>query len=129
MDKEKRGIPFVYLKTPNGIKLASYHRHDFKSIDESGETFFIDGGQNSFIRIGGKCNVIHSTIENEIEWVRGDFEWTSYTDKKGIRLNEPITKKLKDLDINHVKTLIEYTSNWTSKLMEVELKYREKYEL
>lgn len=124
MSKKKEETPFVFLETPNRYKLASYHTHDFKSKEENGCFYFMDGGQESFVRVGGDKPPIISTIEAEIEWIREDFKWTSTKNKNGKLLKTPITKKLKNLSRDHVETLVKYTSGWISKLMEVELKYR-----
>lgn len=85
-----------------GKKLFSFYRHDFKSFDE-GE--FIDGGFD-YTRTG----IIPSKraeISEVIQDIREQFVWTSNLDENHKPV-PPTTKLLKDLDIDHILSILTY---------------------
>lgn len=110
-------MKITYLELPDGDKLISYYRHDYKSKKIDEELYFIDGGQLDYIRVGGnpnKCKVKQDEIDNLIEFIRND-----YTPIEKQYLKDVSTKLLeKCLELNRGKNLI------FTEILKAELKYR-----
>lgn len=105
----------VSLVCPDGTKLVSYHRHDYKEhTQEDGKEYFIDGGGKPYYRSGGTdggaiVRTIKYTDPHYI--VRRYFKWTSNLDKDGNLLESPVTKTLDKLDDSHVDALYWWTKD------------------
>jgi len=118
----------------DGVKLFSFHRHDFQQFN-LGE--FIDGGWD-YTRIGGDVKVGSGEINDLIRDIREQFTWTSVLNKDNTTRNKPITKFLKDLDTDHIISILIYgiekslnqnklndkTQEATKLILLAELKYR-----
>ncbi len=87
-------ITITYLPLPNGEKLVSWYRHEFKSIEIGEEYFMIDGGQEDYIRYSAPEGIkpLYETLDISFNWVRDNYTYDH--------------KKLKDLDINYIQMLI-----------------------
>lgn len=96
-----------YLALPNGEKLIPYHNHDYKGVEINGEYFFIDGFQD-YIRTSHPNLVKNSSINSVIPIIREEFQWTSIYNKDLTRREKPITKLLKDLEYEHLDSIITY---------------------
>ena len=105
----------AYIQLPDGNKLISYHRHDFKSTEIDGKLYMIDGGQGDIIRCSGQ--VMFAEVDDLIEIIRDEF-----INNYGI--------KLKNVNISTIKKYIKYQHTHGDKLVfytaifEAELKYR-----
>lgn len=123
------GERVTYLQLPNKKRLISWHRHDYKSVELDGNTYFIDGGQEDYIRYSHPHLLKEEYIEDCIDWLREEFEWTQILDKKGKPLSKPQMKKLKDLGTGHIENIIEeIPDGFIKNLFETELKYRENHD-
>ena len=96
-----------YLLLPNGEKLIPYHNHDYKGVEINGEYFFIDGFQD-YIRTSHPNLIKNSSINSVISIIREEFQWTSIYNKDLTRREKPITRILKDLDDEHLDSIITY---------------------
>lgn len=128
--QENEDIKITYLPLPNGERLVSWHRHDYKVVDLKEGHFMIDGGQDGYYRFsvptGSTIKPVSEKLEDVFDWVREEFTWTSIVDANKKRLIKPVTKKLKELDTDHIKVLVHYTlDTYMSHLFNLELKYRE----
>lgn len=98
---------------PDGTELRSHHRHDFVAhVQEDGREYFVDGGTD-YQRIGASDSEYTDCTcytDDPIEKIREHFIWVSVLDKNGEILDIPIVRLLKDLDDEHVKTLVVWTS-------------------
>ena len=114
-------MKITYLGLPDGDKLISYYRHDFKSKKIDNELYFIDGGQLDYIRVGGdinKCHVKQDEIDNLIEFIRQDYQ--------------PLENQyLKDISTNLLEKYVKLnTSNIVfTEILKAELKYRKNKQL
>jgi len=118
----------------DGVKLFSFHRHDFQQFAE-GE--FIDGGWD-YTRIGGDVKIGSGKISDLIEDIRKQFLWTSVLDKNEKLRDKSESKLLKDLDTDHILSILIYitekslvandlnSKQWiaTRLILLAELKYR-----
>lgn len=107
-------ILYNAIQCPDGTVIESKHRHDFvMHKQEDGREYFVDGGRD-YQRIGYSdkefINLLVTT-ESPHEKIREVFTWTSCLDAAGNRLPAYVTKKLKDLDNNHIKALVKYTKD------------------
>ena len=114
------------LKTPDGTKIVSYHRHDYKEyIDKNGKTYFVDGGKDYLRRSNnGDEKDTSITSKDKFKKIRKVLEW-------GTRGKDGKSKlryvKLKNLDTDHIKAILEtqyQISNIYIKFFEKELAYR-----
>lgn len=109
-------MKITYLELPDGDKLISYYRHDFKSKKIDDELYFIDGGQLDYIRVGGnlnKCQIKQDKIDDLIEFIRNDYQ--------------PLENKyLKDISIYLIKKYLKINKNSVVfiEILKAELKYR-----
>jgi hypothetical protein len=69
-------MKIIYLELPDGDKLISYHKHDFKSKRIGDDLFFIDCGQNSdYFRVSNPDNKAvfkKEELSDLIEFIRED---------------------------------------------------------
>ena len=112
----------AYIQLPDGNKLISYHRHDYKHVEIDEKLYMIDGGQEDYIRSSG--DVKFAEIDELIETIRNEYE------VKCIKLKDQPIDKIKEC-IKFVKAfnkLVTTDSNVTSKfylaILNAELKYR-----
>ena len=93
--------------TPDGTRLESTHRHDYKSYqDQNGETYSIDGGLEYVRRSVNKQPALDDFVytDDPHEKIREMFKWGTY----GKGGNEPLQrKKLADLTDEHIEAIIE----------------------
>lgn len=89
-----------YINSKSG-KLFSFHRHDYKSDGE----VFIDGG---FDYTRTNTEVHTENIEDLIEDIREQFEWTANYNKDGTLRDKPEKRLLKDLDTDHIIQILIY---------------------
>lgn len=85
--------------------IISRYRHEYKTC-RCGKSY-IDGGKD-YIRSGGSIILHPVYIDDPIEIVREFYNWTSVFDKDNNLLDEPQTRVLKDLETEHVKSIIEF---------------------
>jgi hypothetical protein len=113
--------------TPDGTRLQSTHRHDYRShVDANGETYIIDGGldyvRRSLNNIPATDAFVYTDDSHELK--REAFTWgTNRTDDN----NERIRKKLKDLTDDHIAAILETQYQITDevrKLFYDEITYR-----
>lgn len=127
MGKRKTLVKFLLF--PNGERLVSWHRHDFKVKEYNGKRYGIDGGQDDYVRIMKDDNEVQYTTESldtAITWVREDFTWTSILKADGTRRKKPVTKKLSKLTDTHLVALLEWVDedSFSHKVFSEEIKYR-----
>lgn len=127
--KKIEEIEIIYLPLPNGEKLVSWHRHDFKSVELPEGYFMIDGGQEDYCRFSSPDSTILPVKEkllNCFDWVRDSFTWTSRYDKDMKLLKKPLVRKLKELDSDHLENLAVYRgTSYMKQIFLMELKFRE----
>lgn len=112
----------AYILLPDGNKLISYYRYDYRHVEIDGTLYMIDGGQEGYIRSSGEIRF--AEIDDIIETIRAEYE------VKYIKLKEQSTIEIKKC-IKFVKafdTLVKTDSNVTSKfpmaILKAELNYR-----
>lgn len=119
-----------YLQLPNGERLVSWYRHDFKSFKEGSDLYMIDGGQGGYLRFSQPEDwdgLIEERLEDCFEWVRDEFTWTKRYDKDSNLLPEPVTAKLKHLDLLHLIELVKYRAGtYMEHIFQMEINYRVK---
>jgi len=115
------------IKTPDGTILTSTHVHDFVShIDENGETYFTDGGNEYLRRSVNKESALDLSVyfEDDFDKVRVAFTWGTYG-KKG---DQPLKRvSLKDLELDHINNILETQTQLSSSirsLFQQELEFR-----
>lgn len=139
----------IYLELPNGEKLISYHRHDYRSRQIGEDYYSIDGGQDGYSRVCGpsykptllekilaflKIRKINTMpymktcdISECFSQIREELEWGSQYDKEGSWLGKTVYRKLKDLETSHIEILLdEYVTGFTKVAMLEELEFRKK---
>jgi hypothetical protein len=113
--------------TPDGTRLQSTHRHDYRShVDANGETYSIDGGLDyvrcSVNAIPAVNDCVYSDDSHEL--IREAFTWGTY----GKNGDEKLTrKKLADLTDEHIAAIIEtqyQISKEVKKIFYDEITYR-----
>lgn len=119
-----------YLEFPDGKKLISIHQHDYKSKEYNGVKYFIDGGQDTdFSRTNSDSKVVYKNelLDDNFEWVREQFYWTSVLKADGSKRVRPQVKPLKKISNNHLNKLIEWVDEDTFayNMFVREKKYRE----
>lgn len=134
-----------YLALPNGNKLISYDVHDYKSVEIEGILYMIDGGQEHYIRTSHSNLVKKASIHKLISVIREEYTWVSIFNKDLSRREKPIKRLLKDLEDEHLYSIISYLKNrlkvikekenmsdsifqlkFIIQIMKAEIKYREK---
>ena len=114
-------MKITYLELPDGDKLISYYRHDYKAKKIDEELYFIDGGQLDYIRVGGnldKYTVKQDEIDDLIEFIRQDYV--------------PIEKQyLKDISTKLLEKYLELNKGSVifTEILKAELKYRKKWDI
>lgn len=110
-------MKITYLELPDGDKLISYYRHDYKAKKIDGELYSIDGGQfSNLLWVNGnpdKCKVKQDEIDNLIEFIRNDYV--------------PIEKQyLKDVSTKLLEKCLELNKGSVvfTEILKAELKYR-----
>ena len=113
--------------TPDGTRLESRHRHDYKThIDVNGDEYMIDGGLDYVRRSVNKEPAIDAFVHDDDphEIIRESFKWGTYG-KKG---DQPLVLiPLKLLDKEHIEAILETQTHLKSpivKVFEDELEYR-----
>ena len=117
------------IQTPDGTILRSHHRHDYVSyVDKNGEEYMVDGGMDYLRRsVNTKYPAKDITVyaSDSHSAIREAFMWGT----RGKDGKQPLVKKyLKDLDIDHIKAILETQdriSNYMQDIFENELEYRE----
>lgn len=114
--------------TPDGTRLESEHRHDYKThVDANGETYMIDGGTD-YIRMSVNkvpCEKAFVYSDDSHITIRENFKWGTYG-KDG---KQPLERKLlSTLEDEHIKAILKltYVKSHIKNIFENELIYREK---
>jgi len=118
------------IKTPDGTILTSWHRHDYKSHDDAnGEQYMIDGGTayfRSWVNSVPAENLSQSYKPDDHEHNRQYSYWGTY----GKNGDQPLKYVfVKDMETEHIEAVLEtqiHITPYTKKIMEEELKYRNK---
>jgi len=105
---ENRKIIQNKIRTPDGRVLVSGSVHDYRVYtDANGFKYMVDGGRSYLRR-----NIVREAPYEELslfegdphEKIRDNFTWGTF----GKNGDQPLEfKLLKDLDINHIKAIIE----------------------
>ena len=113
--------------TPDGTRLESLHRHDYKThTDANGEEYMLDGGLDYVKRSVNKERAVDAFVHDDDthEVIREAFKWGTY----GKNGDQPLEMKLlKSLDIEHIEAILETQTHLRShivKVFEDELEYR-----
>lgn len=122
-------IIYNAIRCPDGTVLESKHSYDYQEhTQEDGRKFMVDGGCNYLRRSGHGYEEMSVTTDCPHEKIRNVFTWTSILGKDGNELPEKITRKLFELENDHVMNLIAYTSDcyplYIHKIFVDEAKYR-----
>lgn len=113
--------------TPDGTKLQSFNRHDYKGhTDANGEYYFIDGGlsyiRSSLNKIPAKYINVFTTDPHEV--IREHFHWGTYG-KDG---DQPLTYlPLCSLETGHIEAILETQTHLEKHITKIfldELKFR-----
>lgn len=121
-----------FLITPDGTKLQSYHRHDYKTHkDANGEEYMIDGGtdyqRGSVNKQPAEAHLI--TMDDPHHLRREHFCWGT----RGRDGKQPLTwKPLKDLDTDHIEAILatqHHISNHLRQLFSDELQWRKSHDM
>ena len=119
-----------FMITPDGTKLQSFHRHDYKTyVDKNGEEYMIDGGLD-YCRSSindEPAAYYFITMDHPHHMRREHFHWGSYG-KEG---NEPLHWiALKDMETPHIEMILENidVEKWLDELFKDELQWRKSHE-
>lgn len=128
--KKKEPIFITYLECTDGTKLISLHRHDYRSCMTDDLSYHsIDGGQDNYIKVVGPGEVKRAPIQELIEQIREQFEW-SVTKTKDNKLRvRPYKALLCDLETSHIENILKLPGmkkSFTRHYFEAELEYRRK---
>lgn len=98
-----------YLKCPDGTKLFSLNRHDYRTHLVGDKEYMIDGGFD-YIRHSahGDEEIVHAEIGDVIEDLRKVFTWGQNYDEHNNRLPKTIYASLKDLSTGHIYGILKY---------------------
>jgi hypothetical protein len=115
------------IVTPDGTRLESRHRHDYKShTDANGETYSVDGGLDYIRRSVNKEPAQSADVysDDPHELKRVFFTWGTY----GKTGKEPFQRKtLASLDKEHIEAILDtqyQINDAVRKLFMDELTYR-----
>lgn len=118
------------LITPDGTRLQSFHRHDYKTYtDKNGKEYMLDGGLD-YVRCSanGDEKLLTVTTSDPFEIQREHVSWgTRGKDGKQPLKHVPVN----ELETNHIKVILETQHHIYPrfrKLLETELAYRRQYE-
>jgi hypothetical protein len=133
-----------YLLLPNGEKLIPYYHYDFKAVEINDVYYFIDGFQD-YTRTSHPNLVKQASVNALLPVIREEFQWTSIYNKDLTRREKPVTRILKDLEDEHLDSIITYLQKriidvkdeegmngaiqqmkFTIKVMKAEISYRKK---
>jgi len=116
------------IRTPDGRILVSGSVHDYRAYtDANGFQYMVDGGRSYLRR-----NLVREAPYEELSLFEGDphdkvrvnFTWGS----RGVNGDQPLVfNLLKDLDVDHVKAIIETQKHLPDYMVDVfkaELEYR-----
>lgn len=113
--------------TPDGTRLESTHRHDYKTyIDANGEEYMVDGGLDYIRRSVNEEPFIEAyvTTKSDHNIIRENFKWGTY----GKNGDQPLVRKtLASLDTEHIEAILETQSQLREHIKKVfkdELEYR-----
>jgi hypothetical protein len=82
-------------------EVVSRYQHDYVAC--SCGAISVDGGL-SYLKKSGDCTETSLTSQNSFEEIREGFEWGS----RGVDGKEPLSYvKLKDMDISHIKAILD----------------------
>lgn len=95
----------TWVQHPDGTKLFSFHRHDYKTYEADEVSVSIDGGFDYFKGIGEHFTEL---IEDVIVDIRGHMVWGNNYDKEGKPLSETVHILLKDMDTLHIINVVKY---------------------
>lgn len=115
------------LITPDGTRLQSYHRHDYKTYtDKNGKSYMIDGGLDYVRRSAhGDEKVVTVTTESPFNEIRENFRWGT----RGKDGKQPVQfKPLKELDTDHIVAILETQAqipDWMRDIFQHELEFRQ----
>ena len=108
------------IRTPDGTVLVSGSIHDYKTHkDDNGKEYMVDGGRSYLRR-----NLVKEAPYDELSLFEGDphdkirsnFTWGS----RGVNGDEPLVfNLLKDLDLDHIKAIIETQKHLPDYIMHV----------
>lgn len=122
-----RNLLVSAIITPDGTRLESRHRHDYKThTDANGEEYMIDGGLDYVRRSVNKERAVDAFVysDDTHEVIRESFKWGTY----GKYGEQPLEMKLlKSLDTEHIEAILLTQKQLKShivKVFEDELEYR-----
>jgi hypothetical protein len=109
-----------WLVTPDGTKLQSFHRHDYKThIDAlTGEEYMIDGGLDYLRSNQNKVPATYHTVTSKDPHglIREHFHWGT----RGKGGKQPLTwKPLCDLDKDHIEAILDTQHHISDELRKV----------
>ena len=99
-------IIYNAIRSPDGTVLVSRHRHDYVThTDANGKDYMVDGGLVYLRRILTTDAIELSQYDDgTVEHARQYLEWGT----RGKDGDQPLTyKKLKDLDTDHIKAILD----------------------
>ena len=111
---EQNPSQMVYsaLRCPDGTLLVSRHTHNYMAHEqEDGRYYALDGGLDyrRVISPDHKHEDIALTVSSPHKEVREVFTWGNWLDKDGAKLPKIRYILLKDITLDHLNALIDYT--------------------
>ena len=113
--------------TPDGTRLESLHRHDYKSYqDQNGETYVLDGGldyiRKSVNKVPARDACVYADDAHEL--IRAAFKWGT----RGKNGDEPISyvpiARMTNEHIENILTTQHHIRPYVREVFKNELKYR-----
>lgn len=113
--------------TPDGTRLESMHRHDYKEhLDKNGEVYMVDGGLDYIRRNMTIVPAVEIDVHTESphSHIRENFKWGT----RGKTGKDPLKYvQISKLDTDHIKAIIEtqtHLQHHIYKVFEDELVFR-----
>jgi hypothetical protein len=95
------------IVTPDGTKLQSFHRHDYKEyVDKNGETYMVDGGFDYLRRNINTIPAIECSVYSTSKHatIRQTFCWGT----RGKDGKSPLQwKPIQTLELSHIEAILE----------------------
>ena len=114
------------IRTPDGTILTSYHRHDYKTHqDTNGQIYMVDGGLD-YMRRNENLGATELSVYSDAGQgtVRCSFHWGT----RGKDGKSPLTyKPVAALTTNHIQAILDtqtHISKWVRDIFQLELAFR-----